>query len=287
MSDPSAKRRFWGWGVEGEGPTREQQAKMGQTIAARFGAAPGEPIEPPTIAEIELREPRVAPPAPLALALHDRSRRTRRAHLRQVVPRHLARPAPRLRAACPTSWPSRATENDIVALLDWCSDAQRRRDPVRRRFVGRRRRRVRHRRRLPRRDQHRPARARPGARDRPRVRARRASRPASSGPRSKTSSARTASRCATSRSRSSSRRSAAGSRRAPAVTTRRCTRTSTTSSESIRAVTPRGAVGEPAAARLRAPGRRPTACSSARRARSASSPKRGCASRTGRRSARR
>ena len=61
-------------------------------------------------------------------------------------------------------------------------------------------------------------------------RARRASRPASTARRSRTSSARTASRCATSRSRSSSRRSAAGSRPARAVTTPRCTRTSTTSS---------------------------------------------------------
>ena len=61
-------------------------------------------------------------------------------------------------------------------------------------------------------------------------RAPRASRAASSVRRSRSSSARTGSRCATSRSRSSSRRSAAGSRRAPAVTTRRSTRTSTTSS---------------------------------------------------------
>ena len=44
-------------------------------------------------------------------------------------------------------------------------------------------------------------------------------------------------------------------------------------------------LGEPAAARVPAPGRRPTACSSARKASSASSPRRGCGSRTARRSA--
>ena len=61
-----AKRRFWGWGVEGAGPTREQQQQMGETIATRFGAEPRAPIEPPTIEEVELRAPRVAPPESLA-----------------------------------------------------------------------------------------------------------------------------------------------------------------------------------------------------------------------------
>src|SRR6185369_5396325 len=60
------KRRFWGWGVEGAGPTREQQEKMGETIAARFGADPRTPIDPPTIDELDLRAPRVAPPESLA-----------------------------------------------------------------------------------------------------------------------------------------------------------------------------------------------------------------------------
>src|SRR5437899_3123342 len=63
MSIP--KRRFWGWGVEGAGPNREQQEKIGQTIAARFGATPREPIEPPAIDELDLRAPRVVPPAAL------------------------------------------------------------------------------------------------------------------------------------------------------------------------------------------------------------------------------
>ena len=63
MSD-SGKRRFWGWGVEGAGPTREQQAKMAETIATRFGATVPDAIEPPTIDEVELREPRCRPPTP-------------------------------------------------------------------------------------------------------------------------------------------------------------------------------------------------------------------------------
>ena len=66
MPTDSPKRSFWGWGVEGAGPTRAQQLKMGETISTRFGVDVRAPIEPPTIAEIELREPRVAPPDSLA-----------------------------------------------------------------------------------------------------------------------------------------------------------------------------------------------------------------------------
>src|ERR687891_564487 len=65
-----------------------------------------------------------------------------------------------------------------------------------------------------------------------------------------------ASRCATTRSRSSTRRSAAGSPPAPAVTSRRSTPTSTTSSNRC-VPSPRKGCGRAAACRARAPGRAP------------------------------
>ncbi len=71
---------------------------------------------------------------------------------------------------------------------------------------------------------------RPGAGDRCHVPRRHASRPASTGRRSRTSCGRTASRCATSRRASASRRSADGSPPVRAATTPPTTRTSTTSS---------------------------------------------------------
>jgi hypothetical protein len=58
-------RRFWGWGVDGEGPSPDQQRKLGATIAARFGGDAADPIPPPTIDEVALREPRVVTRAPL------------------------------------------------------------------------------------------------------------------------------------------------------------------------------------------------------------------------------
>ena len=91
-------RRFWGWGVEGAGPSVAQQRKIGETIAARFGGEPRDPIAPPTIDELDAprtpgRAARVA-----RVAVHRRPVRARRAHLRQVVPRRVARAAPRLLA---------------------------------------------------------------------------------------------------------------------------------------------------------------------------------------------
>ena len=38
----SGKRRFWGWGVEGAGPNREQQETMGRTVAEGVVDARGE-----------------------------------------------------------------------------------------------------------------------------------------------------------------------------------------------------------------------------------------------------
>jgi alkyldihydroxyacetonephosphate synthase len=123
MSDSSGKRRFWGWGVEGAGPTREQQAKMGQTIATRFGAAPSEPIEPPSIAEIELRAPRVSPPESLVhICTTDAEERAGHTYGKSF--RDIWRGLHRDFSQPPDAVAIPRDENDVVALLDWCSDAQ-------------------------------------------------------------------------------------------------------------------------------------------------------------------
>lgn len=114
-------RRFWGWGVEGEGPSAAQQRKLGETIAARFGGEPREPIPPPTIDEIELRAPRVTPPATLAGVCTDdpfeRANHTYGKSFRDVW-RALHRDF-----SCPPDFVAvPRNEADIIALLDWCSD---------------------------------------------------------------------------------------------------------------------------------------------------------------------
>ncbi len=120
---PTQKRKFWGWGVEGAGPTREQQAKMGQTIAARFGAPLLEPIEPPTITEIDLRAPRVAPLDSLShICTTDPEERA--AHTYGKSFRDVWRGLHRDFSQPPDIVAIPRDENDIASLLDWCSDAR-------------------------------------------------------------------------------------------------------------------------------------------------------------------
>jgi alkyldihydroxyacetonephosphate synthase len=116
-------RRFWGWGVEGEGPTREQQRKLGATIAQRFGAEVAEPIEPPTVEELNLPAPRVEPPKELAAICtidpYERAGHTYGKSFRDVwraLHRDFTHPPDVV--AIPRD------ENDVAALLDWCSDAR-------------------------------------------------------------------------------------------------------------------------------------------------------------------
>ena len=183
----------------------------------------------------------------------------------------------------PTWWPTRATRPSVGAVLDWCGGAGVAAIPYGggTSVVGGVER-GRGRRLSPARCRIDLARARPRARGRPRL-ARgadpgRGARPGARGPAAR----RTASRCATSRSRSSSRRSAAGSRPARAATTPRCYTHIDDLVESMRVVTPARRVESRAGCPARARGRARTGCSSARRACSASSPRRGCGCRTGR-----
>ena len=67
MSTPETPRRkFWGWGYEGQGPNAEQQGRIAQLLAARFAIDVPAITPPPRIAELTLRAPRIAPPASLA-----------------------------------------------------------------------------------------------------------------------------------------------------------------------------------------------------------------------------
>jgi alkyldihydroxyacetonephosphate synthase len=116
-------RRFWGWGVEGAGPTREQQERLGARLAERFGLPARAPLDPPTVAELDLRPPRVAPPASLAgICTTDPAERAGHTYGKSFrdVWRALHRdfPHPPDLVALPRD------ELDVAALLDWCTDAR-------------------------------------------------------------------------------------------------------------------------------------------------------------------
>ncbi len=118
-----ARRKFWGWGNEGEGPDAAQSAGIARTLAARFGRGDVELAPEPRIEDVELAAPRVAPPDALA-ALCTGDPRERAGHTYGKSYRDIVRGA-RGDFECPpdlVAFPG--DEQDVVALLDWCSDAR-------------------------------------------------------------------------------------------------------------------------------------------------------------------
>ena len=114
------RRKFWGWGYEDEGPTREQQERIAELVAARLGITVPVLAPPPRLEEIELRPPRLTPPTALAplcsTALYDRAGHTYGKSFRDVV-----RAFRRDYANPPDVVAFPNDEQDVVALLDWCA----------------------------------------------------------------------------------------------------------------------------------------------------------------------
>lgn len=113
-------RRFWGWGVEGEGPNPEQTRKLGRTIGERFGIEPPRPVVPPTVAELDLRPPRVAPPSTLA-AICTADPAERAGHTYGKSFRDIWRGLARDFSNPPDLVALPRDESDVAALLDWCT----------------------------------------------------------------------------------------------------------------------------------------------------------------------
>lgn len=113
------RRKFWGWGYEGEGLTPDEQKMLAALLAERLGADGLSADEPPTIDDLELRPPRVRPPAALESMFSDdpyeRAAHTYGKSFRDVV-RAFRReyPNPPDLVAFP------ADEGDVGRVLEWC-----------------------------------------------------------------------------------------------------------------------------------------------------------------------
>jgi alkyldihydroxyacetonephosphate synthase len=116
-------RRFWGWGLEGHGPSPEQQQAIAAAVAARFRLPDVTIGAPPRVEELDLRAPRLTPPTALAsfcsTAALERAGHTYGKSFRDVVRafrRHY--PHPPDVVAYPRS------EDEVRAVLDWGSAAR-------------------------------------------------------------------------------------------------------------------------------------------------------------------
>jgi alkyldihydroxyacetonephosphate synthase len=121
MSAPQAARRrkFWGWGYEGEGPAPEQRTRIAELLRARFAVELPEPLEPPRIEQIVLPPPRIAPPAVLA-GFCSTATADRAAHAYGKSFRDVVRALRRDYANPPDVVAFPADEGEVARVLDWC-----------------------------------------------------------------------------------------------------------------------------------------------------------------------
>ncbi|EYF08895.1 FAD-binding oxidoreductase [Chondromyces apiculatus] len=122
MSEQRA-HNFWGWGYADRFPDLDTRRGLGEQVGALLGAGPLVPRDPPARDAITLPAPRIAPPSPLAhlgsAAPHDRITHTHGRGYRDIL-----RGFRGDFASAPDWVAYPATEQDIEALLAWCSQAR-------------------------------------------------------------------------------------------------------------------------------------------------------------------
>jgi alkyldihydroxyacetonephosphate synthase len=119
----STSRSFWGWGREGAGPGEDAVCGIARTLEGRFGVELPAALPAPRIDELELRAPRVQPPAALAAIVSD-APADRAGHTYGKAFRDIVRGLRRDFAAAPDQVAYPRDEAEVAAILDWCSDAR-------------------------------------------------------------------------------------------------------------------------------------------------------------------
>ena len=122
VPQPAGRRKFWGWGLEGEGLAVSEIAQLGATFTGRFGIDGVRVREPPRVQELELPAPRLAPPASLA-AVFSTDPYDRAAHTYGRSFRDLVRAFRRDYAHAPDLVAFPRGEGELVSVLEWCSEA--------------------------------------------------------------------------------------------------------------------------------------------------------------------
>jgi alkyldihydroxyacetonephosphate synthase len=121
MADDIRQRSWWGWGWEDQAMTDEQVSSLAGAVSGRLGADL-EVRAPARLEDLDLRAPRVRPPAAFEAICADdvraRASHTYGKSYRDVVRGfHGELPHPPDVVALPT------TEDEVAAVLDWCAGA--------------------------------------------------------------------------------------------------------------------------------------------------------------------
>jgi len=116
-------RKFWGWGWEDAGPDASQAAGIARTMEQRFGCGSLTLAPEPRLEDVSLPVPRVSPPGPLA-PICSTNPRERASHTYGASFRDVVRAVRGDFANAPDAVAFPRHEEDVVALLDWCTDAR-------------------------------------------------------------------------------------------------------------------------------------------------------------------
>lgn len=115
------RRSFWGWGLESDEPTPEQQREAASRLSQRYGVTL-EPVPPPTLDELNLRPPRVKAPAALeAFCSSERYDRAAHTYGRSYV--DTVRAVNRDFANPPDIVAYPRDEGEVTAVLEWCGQS--------------------------------------------------------------------------------------------------------------------------------------------------------------------
>ncbi|MCA9640222.1 MAG: FAD-dependent oxidoreductase, partial [Myxococcales bacterium] len=116
----SPKRKFWGWGIEGEGPPPERLAMVEAGLSHWLNMGKLEITEPPQLSDIDLPAPRFQLPATLKELGHSDDYE-RLSHCYGKSYRDIARAFARKFEHPPDVVAYPKDEADVVRLLDFCT----------------------------------------------------------------------------------------------------------------------------------------------------------------------
>src|SRR5205823_13654209 len=122
LQQPAARRKFWGWGLEGEGLAAGEIGQLGAVFTERLGIDSVRAQEPPRVQELDLHAPRLVPPASLE-PVFSTDPYDRAAHTYGRSFRDLVRAFRRDFAHAPDLVAFPRGEDELVSVLDWCCDA--------------------------------------------------------------------------------------------------------------------------------------------------------------------
>jgi alkyldihydroxyacetonephosphate synthase len=118
----SRQRSWWGWGWEDAALQRDQVRKLAAALGQRFSTSELEVHDPPALETIELRAPRIDPPAALD-SICTTDRRARASHTYGKSYRDVVRGVHGDFSRPPDIVAVPRDEADVVELLDWCAGA--------------------------------------------------------------------------------------------------------------------------------------------------------------------